>query len=297
MMPFDAPVTELAVGFFDGVHIGHQKLLAAMIESAREKGAKPVAFTFTNHPALVYAPERAPKLLTSTAERFALLKKFGVEGIVALDFTKEVAAQAPEDFADYLRTTFPQLGTIFCGPNWTFGCNGLGNAAFLREKGFSVTEVRFAQLHGEAVSSTRIRKALAGGDLPLAAKLLGRNYSVYGTVFTGKGLGRSIGFATLNLQVETLQNGLLPFGVYQVEMDVGRGLANWGFAPTMRDDAWRKPVLEVHLMDCDAVKLNSLVDGTSCKVSFLRFIRAEKKFDSIDALREQIRKDVNNAAY
>ncbi len=290
----DVLKTELAVGFFDGVHIGHQKLLSAMLERARVAHAKPAVFTFTNHPTSVYAPERVPKLLTATNGRFSLLKSYGVEKIVALDFTQDVARQTPEQFAVYLRETFPALDTIFCGANWTFGYKGLGNADFLRERGFSVNEVSFAEVNGEVVSSTRIRKALADGQLKDAAKMLGRDYSAQGKVFKGKGIGKTIGFPTVNLQMEQLSNGLLPCGVYHVETCFGSGLANWGVAPTMGSDSWASPVLEVHLINVEEGMLLSLLDGDLCKVSFKYFIRPEKKFDSISELQRQICLDVES---
>ncbi len=285
---------ELAVGFFDGVHLGHQRLLNAMLERARETSAKPVAFTFTNHPTLVFAPQRTPKLLTTSEERFFLLKKYGVEEITALDFTEETAARSPEQFAEYLRGAFPGLDTVFCGPNWTFGCGGAGNAAFLRKKGFRVDEVQFAEAGGEVVSSTRIRRALSEGKLDEAAKMLGRRYSVSGKVFSGKGMGRSIGFPTVNLHSEVLRSGLLPLGVYQVETDAGCGIANLGFAPTMEKNSWESPVLEVHLLSCGEGGTVRFADGDKFNVSFLRYIRPEKKFDSIDSLRLQINSDIES---
>ena len=145
----------LAVGFFDGVHVGHQRILAHA----------DAALTFTNHPATVFAPDRAPRLLMTTEERLAAISVQGVRRVIARDFTPALAAQPPQAFADSLRRDFPDLDEVFCGPNWTFGAGGAGTADLLRALGFQVTVVPFATWRREPVSSTRIRAALGEGDV------------------------------------------------------------------------------------------------------------------------------------
>ena len=265
----------LAVGFFDGVHLGHQRILAHA----------DAALTFTNHPATVFAPDRVPRLLMTTEERLAAMSVQGVRHVVARDFTPALAAQAPEDFADSLRREFPDLDTVFCGPNWTFGAGGVGKAETLRALGFRVTEVPFATWRDEPVSSTRIRAALGEGDVSAAAAMLGRPYAASGRIVPGKGAGRNLGFPTLNV-MPALGDLPLARGVYAVDTPLGRGLANWGVAPTMGDRAWSDPVLEVHLLTPPTTP-----PPASMRVTFSAFIRPERTFASIAELQEQIARD------
>lgn len=265
----------LAVGFFDGVHLGHQRILAHA----------DAALTFTNHPATVFAPDRAPRLLMTAEERLAAISAHGVRRVVARDFTPALAAQSPEAFADSLRREFPDLDAVFCGPNWTFGVGGAGTADTLRAIGFRVTEVPFATWRNEPVSSTRIRAALGEGDVAAATAMLGRPYAASGRVVPGKGAGRKLGFPTLNV-VPALVDLPLARGVYAVETPLGRGIANWGVAPTMGDRAWPEPVLEVHLLTSPPPP-----PPASLRVTFTAFIRPERTFASLAELQEQIARD------
>ena len=264
----------LAVGFFDGVHIGHQRILAHA----------DAALTFTNHPATVFAPDRAPRLLMTAEERLAAISALGVGRIIARDFTPALAAQAPGDFADSLRREFPDLEEVFCGPNWTFGAGGAGTAEFLRSRGFRVTVVPYATWRDEPISSTRIRVVLGEGDVAAAA-MLGRPYSASGRVVGGKGKGRELGFPTLNV-IPSLGDLPVARGVYAVETALGRGLANWGVAPTMGDRAWPEPVLEVHLLTAPTTP-----PPASLRVAFTAFIRPERTFASVAELQAQLARD------
>ena len=270
----------LAVGFFDGVHLGHQRILAHA----------DAALTFTNHPATVFAPDRAPRLLMTTEERLAAISVQGVRRVIARDFTPALAAQPPQAFADSLRRDFPDLDEVFCGPNWTFGAGGAGTADLLRALGFRVTVVPFATWRGEPVSSTRIRAALGEGDVAAAAAMLGRPYVASGQVVAGKGEGRALGFPTLNV-VPALGDIPLARGVYAVETPLGRGLANWGVAPTMGARAWPEPVLEVHLLAAPSASV-----PVSLRVTFTAFIRPERTFATVAELQEQIARDKHSAA-
>ena len=272
----------LAVGFFDGVHLGHRRILAQA----------DAALTFLNHPATVFAPDRVPPLLMPTAERLAaigaaLAKREPVaEPVRALPFTPELAALPPNDFAARLRADYPDLDTVFCGPNWTYGAKGVGNADTLRAAGFRVETVPFVVLDGVPVSSTRIRTALAAGRLDEATALLGRPYAVVGVTFPGKGIGRTLGRPTINLRLpkELVQ---LPLGVYAVETPLGRGVANYGRAPTLGERAWTEPVLEVHLLDAPS----AFAVPETLSVSFTRFVRPERTFASLAELQAQIARD------
>lgn len=269
----------LAVGFFDGVHLGHRRILARA----------DAALTFRNHPSTVLAPERVPALLMTPETRLAAIRSIlGNDAARALDFTPALAAEPPDAFVDWLRATYPDLSTIRCGPNWSFGAKGAGDADFLRARGLQVEVEPFAELDGEPISSTRARAAVASGDLDLAARMLGRPWSLEGVLFAGKALGRSLGFPTLNVRPSA---GLVrpPKGVYAVRTALGLGVANFGCAPTTGADAWQEPVLEVHLLEApDAVPSA----GSTLSIEMLRFIRSERTFPSLDALTDQIARDI-----
>ncbi len=306
----------LAIGFFDGVHLGHQKILACA----------DAALTFIEHPLALLAPEKAPALLMAPEERLAAIaaalkggKGFngfngdngfkgdkGLNGfkdlnglrVRALPFTRELAAESPENFANDLRRDYPDLETVFCGPNWNFGAGGAGNADFLRARGFAVETIPFEQHEGAPVSSTRIRAALKSGDLPLANAMLGRPFAVCGEVMQGKGEGRKIGFPTLNIKpFNPCLAGLLPFGVYAVDTTWGRGVANWGIAPTMGEQAWAEPVLEVHVVGRGEGEKVGRWEGEKVEVLLVGFLRPERRFESIEALRKQIASDVFSASH
>lgn len=277
----------LAVGFFDGVHLGHRRILSRA----------DAALTFRNHPATVFAPSRAPSLLMTLETRLAAIRDaLSVRGgertfasVRALDFTAELAAQSPDAFADWLRMSYPDLEVLLCGANWTFGAEGKGDAGFLRARGFQVEVVPYAEYEGGPVSSTRVRAAVAAGDLELASAMLGRPWRLEGELAPGKGVGREIGFPTLNVHPA---EGLVlpPCGVYAVETALGAGVANLGLAPTMGDRAWSKPVLEVHLLE--TVEDVSAVRGMTFEVALRRFIRPERVFATVEELVAQIRRDI-----
>lgn len=272
----------LAVGFFDGVHLGHQAIL---------KGAD-AALTFRNHPLTVLAPERAPRLIMTCEERVAAIRACGVGEVKVLDFTPELAVLPPEDFVSrYLRSSVSRLpSSVRCGANWRFGKGGAGDAAFLRERGFEVEVVPYAEYKGEAISSSRIRACLENGAIEDANAMMGRRFQVSGSRFQGKGEGTKLGYPTVNL-VLRLPSPVLPLGVYEVEAGGLRGIANYGLAPTMGDKAWEEPVLEIHFLGDPSDPLNPPDSRSSLSVSILRFIRPERKFSSVEELRRQIESD------
>lgn len=272
----------MAIGFFDGVHLGHQAIL---------KGAD-AALTFRNHPLTILAPEKAPRLIMTCEERIAAIKACGVKDVTVLEFTPELAEMTAAEFAqEYFLATKGHKGAqrIVCGANWRFGKGGAGDAEFLRKRGIDVEVVPYAEYKGGPVSSSRIRTALERGEIEDANAMMGRKFEVRGSSFKGKGVGKEIGFPTLNLELSTL-NLQLPFGVYEVEVDGVKGIANYGLAPTMGDEAWEKPVLEIHLLGTGAEDMRrETEDGTA--VLLIRYVRPEKKFDSIDDLKRQIAAD------
>lgn len=267
---------KVAVGFFDGVHLGHQAIL---------KGAD-AALTFSNHPLTVLAPERAPRLIMTPEERVATIKACGVKDVSVLDFSPELAEMEPEEFANsFLKRKGSCFPTVRCGQNWRFGKGGMGDADFLRRRGIDVEVAPFVEYKGERISSSRIRASLERGEIEDVNAMLGRWYEVRGMREEGKGLGRKLGYPTINFSLEK-QDLRLPHGVYEVETEGTHGIANYGLAPTMGELAWRKPVLEVHLLHP-----SSLIPHSSSIISFVRFIRPERKFDSVEDLQRQIALD------
>ena len=287
----DAALQGLAVGFFDGVHLGHQAIL---------KGAD-AALTFRNHPLTVLAPEKAPRLIMSVEERVAAIKACGVKDVTVLEFTPELAAMSADEFATrYLSSSVSRLpSSIRCGANWRFGTSGVGDAAFLRRRGFEAVVASYAEYKGERISSSRIRQCLENGEIEDANAMMGRKFEVQGSRFRGKGLGGKIGYPTVNVEVFKRGFGgfnecsriLLRYGVYEIEVDGLHGIANYGFAPTMGDKAWASPILEIHFLGVSFDSLNSFNSCSELPVSFLRFIRPERKFDSIEDLKRQIAAD------
>jgi len=265
----DAAQESVAVGFFDGVHLGHQAIL---------RGAT-TAITFRSHPLSVLAPECAPRLIMSLDDRLAAIRACGVREVVALDFTEALAHESPEDFMERLGSR------VRCGENWRFGAKGAGDAKFLRAHGVEVEVVPYAVYDGERVSSTRIRTALENGRIADANAMLGRPFAVTGAVFGGKGEGRTLGFPTVNLRPEMTIR--LPLGVYAVEVGDRRAIANYGVAPTMGERAWDAPCLEVHFVDGSRVQ-----EFKGSRVQFLDFIRPERKFGSKEELARQIAADI-----
>ena len=275
----------LALGVFDGVHLGHQAVIAA----ARGVGDLGV-LTFDPHPVQVLAPNHAPRrILSSLDQKKRLLSGLGVDFLVIIEFSPEFAAREARKFADDLFAT--GVKKLSAGDDWSFGRGREGNMQRLREwgseSGVDVLEISAILQDGLRISSTRIRKCLQEEDLDSVATMLGRHYSVLGTVVRGRQLGRTIGFPTANVVVA--DEVLPPNGVYVVEGNGVPGVANIGTRPTVDDS--RRRSLEVHLFTDDL----PMDYGWELEVGFLRKIRDEQKFRSLEELRNQIQCDVQNA--
>lgn len=266
----------VAVGFFDGVHLGHRRILA---------GAD-AALTFKNHPSSVLCPESAASLLMPYSEKEEFIRSCGVKNVIALDFTPELASMPPEKFIGFISS----FSKVRCGADWRFGNGAKGDAEFLRERGFEVEVIPYAELDGERISSTRIRKALEKGDLNSVSRMLGRNWSVFGRQMHGKGVGRELGYPTVNLKISTTPPGL-PSGVYEVTVFGIKSIANFGYAPTMGKDAWKEKTLEIHFKGSCPAELMELDESSELKVEFVRFIRPERKFATFEELKSQITAD------
>ena len=285
----------LAIGVFDGVHLGHQAVISTSAGHAREAGGTPVVVTFDPHPAKVLRPDDAPHLLTATQHKIALIRDLGVAHLLVLHFDRSFAATPPEEFVRQLVTNSRPLREICVGHEWSFGKGRAGNLALLRQLGmtleFAVVGVQAVTVNGEVVSSTAIRSAVAKGDLTKAAQMLGREYTILGTVKPGAKLGRKLGFPTANLSAHSEQ--FPPNGVYVIEArlagNLHRGVANLGYRPTVSADPPER-LLELHLFDLDKD-----IYGEEIEVRFLRYLRPEQKFENVDALKVQIARDVEEA--
>ena len=284
-----------AIGVFDGVHLGHQAVISTSAQHAREAGGTPVVVTFDPHPAKVLRPEEAPRLLTATQHKIALIRDLGVEHLLVVPFDREFAATAPQEFVHQLVAHAKPLREICVGHEWSFGKNRAGNLSLLKklgsEHGFDVVGIKPVAVNGTVVSSTAIRAAVERGDLGQAAEMLGREYTILGTVKHGAHLGRTLGFPTANLSAHSEQ--FPPNGVYAAEAKLDgamwRGVVNLGYRPTVSGGKLQR-LLELHLFD-----LERDIYGEDVEVRFTRYLRPEQKFESLEALAAQIGRDVEQA--
>jgi len=299
---FDQRLGRIAVtlGSFDGVHVGHQRLLARLFAMARGHGARSAVLTFDPHPRAVITPGKEPPLLTTAPEREALLADAGVDLLVRLRFD---ASLADTEAADFIVMKVLPLGEVVgfvVGYDFHFGKRRGGNTALLRalgkEHGFLVEEVGEQAIGPVAVKSTRVRDAVARGDLAAAASLLGRPHLVSGRVVPGAGRGRELGFRTANVEIANPAKLLPPEGVYAVRVGgVARdgtpfeagGVANLGVRPTFGGGP---RVLEVHVLGGE----RDLYEG-EMTVRFIERLREERRFESPSALAAQIGEDVARA--
>ena len=285
----------LAIGVFDGVHLGHQAVISTSARHATEAGGTPVVVTFDPHPVKVLRPDDAPHLITATRHKIALIRDLGVGHLLVLRFDETFAATAPEQFVAQLVGNSRPLREICVGHEWSFGKGRAGNLALLKQLGlthnFNVVGVEAVTMNGEVVSSTAIRKAVAEGNLTKATQMLGREYTILGTVIAGEKLGRKLGFPTANLSAHSEQ--FPPNGVYVVEArragNLQRGVANLGYRPTVSGERSER-LLELHLFDLDRD-----IYGEELEVRFLHYLRPEQKFENVAALKAQIARDVEQA--
>ncbi|MCB9745768.1 MAG: bifunctional riboflavin kinase/FAD synthetase [Alphaproteobacteria bacterium] len=285
-----APV--LSIGNFDGVHLGHRALLARLLERAEELDAPSCVFTFEPPPRRVLQPDRCPPRILSLADKLRLLGEFGVDQIIVERFDLEFSRQPAEWFADEILRGRVQPAAMVVGYDFRFGAGRRGDAALLQElwPGLPLEALDAVQLNAHTASSSRIREAVASGRLAEAAELLGRPHFIRGRVVRGDARGRTLGFPTANLEVES---ELLPsLGVYAVRTtleggEVVDGVANLGVRPTFEG---RRFSVEVHLLD---VSLD-LYDQ-HLKVDFIERLRGEQRFSGVEALVAQIGRDVARA--
>ena len=273
-----------ALGFFDGVHLGHQALLNACLELAKATGAKPCALTFDVHPQDLVRGE-APKLINTPADRRLLLEQFQMEGIHTLQFDEGMRQMPWQDFFRYLTEELDAAGLV-CGEDFRFGYKGEGTAALLQaacaDKGNPCTIVPEQTLDGIRISSTHIRQLIAAGEMEKAVEFLGHPHILSGTVVSGRKLGRTIGVPTANIQIP---EGVIlpPKGVYACKVGNHLAVTNIGDRPTV---GGHKVTIEPWRLDFDGD-----LYGKSITVEFYKFLRPEQKFPSLEALRSEILKN------
>lgn len=285
----------LAIGMFDGVHLGHQAVVEAAMHSARRAGGLAGVLTFDPHPSRLFRPDNPVRLLMPVELKTCFLRyRLGIDFVVQEPFTHAFAAVTAEEFLPRLRAALPNLQALYVGENWRYGAGRRGDAASLvragREAGVSVFSAPRINLDGEPISSTRIRTHVAAGEIAAANALLGYAYFAHGPVQPGRQLGRTLGFPTLNLA--WAPECAPATGVYAVRVrgradapEAGRpAVANYGVRPTVESAG--RPLLEVHVLgECPWHEGDELV------VEWLRFLRPERKFGDLAALRGQIEQD------
>ncbi len=288
------PNLVLTLGNFDGLHIGHQKIMDRVVEAARSTGGVSMAMSFDPHPVKVLAPDKAPSLMTPTEEKARIMGLMGIENLLLVNFNREFASLGPDDFIKGVLIDKLRPAWIIVGHNYAFGKAKKGTTALLRRRaakyGFKLTVVRNVRMNGQVVSSSRIRGLIERGRVLDAARLLGRAYMIEGTVEKGAGRGASLlGYPTANI---FSPHELIPMqGVYAVRTrlngTVRDGVLNIGTNPTFGEG---KLTSEVYIMDFSGDIL-----GANLRIYFIKRIRSEQKFPSAGALKSAIARDVLEA--
>jgi riboflavin kinase/FMN adenylyltransferase len=282
--------TLLTIGVFDGVHLGHRHLMSKLTELARKQGAQSGVITFSQNPKEILSPQGQPPFLTNIERRIKLIKGEGVDNVIPLTFTPELANLTPKDFLELLKKQLRMKGLVV-GPDFALGKNREGNTDVLgnlsQEMGFSLTVVPPLTIDGEVVSSTAIRRALAEGDTKRVKKLMGRHFSLHGEVVKGEKRGAELGFPTANLDTDREQ-ALPADGVYTsrafIDSQAYPAMTNIGTSPTFGGG---KRLVEVYLLD-----YRGDLYGQELTVEIIERLRGEKKFDTPEELKKQIAEDV-----
>ena len=286
----------LGLGNFDGVHLGHRRLLGRALEDAKRRGGKAGVFTFQEHPQAVLHPQNRPQLLTSPEQRLMLFREIGLAVCFFIPFTAEFSRIEPEDFVRDILKKKLGVEKVFLGASARFGHGRRGDSKLMArladECGFEFEEIPPVEAGGGIVSSSRIRKLVQEGNLEEAGACLGRPFGLLGKVIEGAGRGKSLGYPTANLEINAFQ-ALPPQGVYPVRVRVDgpwlSGVLNYGLRPTFKDGP-AVPVLEVFILD-----FSGSLYGKTLEVLFYPRLRAEKAFQDAEALKTQIAQDVETA--
>ena len=283
----------VALGCFDGVHIGHSEIIKKTVEISKSNSLLSVVWSFQAPPKSFFAKNDSSshELLTTLPEKKSLIRKLGVDLLICVPFDERIAKLNPREFFENIIIGRLNAKHIFCGFNYRFGHNGSGDTALLRtlcdEYGIDITVVDEIKVDGNTVSSSAIRSLLSNGEIEMAEKMLGRKFSLRGKVRDGQHLGRQLGFPTVNQEVPH-NKILIKNGVYITRVKFGRvtkyGVTNIGIRPTVGGN---EPICETHIIDfCGDLY------GKYVTVEFLKFLRSEKKFNSLDELSKQVKKDI-----
>ena len=300
-----ASACALTIGSFDGVHRGHQAMLALLTNEARHRGVASCVLTFEPHPRDFFAaragkPDTAPARIGTLRDKLAELERCGIDQVIVLPFDDRLAALAPEAFIAQVLVRGLRARYVLVGDDFRFGARRAGDYAMLdaagAEQGFDVARMQSYEVHGLRVSSSAVRAALAAGDMPRAAALLGRPYAVSGHVLHGARLGRDLGFRTLNLRFahgRPAASGIFVARVHGLPGGALPGVASFGRRPTVEDDG--RVLLEVHCLQWPASLGADGGYGRLLRVELLHWLHGERKYASLDALREGIARDVDDA--
>lgn len=285
----------LAIGMFDGVHLGHQQVIRQTIADAEHCDGIPVVVTFDRHPNTIVAPNRVPPLIYSLPQKLRAIEALGADAIWLIAFDQAFSQHTGEAFVRGLSRDFSQIYSICVGSDFHFGHKRSGNVALLKklgaELGFIVHGLASVALDGQTVSSTRIREAIRGGNFDIASQMLGRDYALCGPVVRGEGFGRQLGFPTANIDTTGLV--LPPTGVYAVHVHIAEKVyhaaLNIGYRPTLSIPTAQTRV-EAHLFDFEGD-----LYGREVEVTFVEKLRDEMKFPSLEDLKQQIHRDIARA--
>ncbi len=283
--------TFVTIGTFDGVHIGHQKVIKKLVKSASLNNAESVLLTFFPHPRMVLKKKPEIKLIITIEERIKLLKKTGLQSVIIHEFTKEYANQTAQYFVKTFLVNILNISKLIIGYDHKFGKNREGDFNQLKEFGegfnFEVEEIPQQDIDNAAVSSTKIRKAIENGNIDKANRYLGYYFMLTGEVVKGKNLGEKIGFPTANLQIKETYKLLPKTGAYVVKAEIENniifGMMNIGFRPTV---SGKNQTIEIHFFD-----FNKDLYGATIQIDVLNYLRDEQKFNSVELLKNQLQKD------
>jgi riboflavin kinase/FMN adenylyltransferase len=287
----------VTIGSFDGVHLGHQQIIHNLVKGAHDNGHSAVVVTFFPHPQLIIKEEQRPFYLTLPGKRAQLLGDLGVDIILTYPFSRETSQMRAEDFVDLLHRRL-QFSQLWVGYDFTLGRDREGNSTYLKDLGqqfgYTLKEIRPYYIDGELVSSSRIRKSIRDGEVREAAALLGRTFEITGKVVVGANRGKSLGFATSNLDVPQEMVDIKT-GVYacltDVEGQTWKAVTNIGFRPTFGEGI-TSPRIETHLMG-----FSGDLYGEDLNLRFIERLRDEMKFDRVSALQAQIKADIDKALH
>lgn len=278
----------IALGYFDGVHLGHRAVINSAVNFAKENNLKSAVITFKDHPCCFFYGV-CPKYILTREQRREKLASSGIDYLYELDFDEKLSSLSAQEYLENILVKYFTPKSISTGFNHHFGAKKSGTPEFLRNNskkyGYEYFEIPPQKIDNEIISSTAIRNYLQNGQIEKANKMLKDNFAITGIVVEGQKLGRKLGFKTANLiyPPELID---LPFGVYETNTQYGKGITNFGIRPTV--SSTQKPVAETHILN-----FAKDIYGEKINVEFVRMLRKEQKFNSVDELKQQIAKDIS----